>query len=163
MDEITYPYRPKPGRMLIVVIFFGAGALLLAHEALTNDRGLILNGIIHFGMEGATVFYWCVAGVCGAFAAGGLMATLFGLFSNQSVSLSETELSAPKHILSLENTVVPLSNIVRLELQSIRNLHFLNVYHRGGKLTIAEANLPDTVAFGIICEHLAEHRFDVFD
>jgi len=102
LDEIAYPYKPKPGKMLIVVVvFFGAGALLLGHEALTNDRGLILNGIIHFDTQGATIFYWCVAGVSAAFTACGLMATLFGLFSNQSLSLSETEPSSRLRSTSL--------------------------------------------------------------
>jgi hypothetical protein len=158
LDYIEYPYKPKPGAMLKAGLFFGVGALLLAHEASTNDRGLILNGIIHFDLQGATIFYWCVAAVCAAFAAIGLMATLFGLFSNQSMSLSETELSAPKYLLSLENTIVPLSSIVRLELRGVRNQHFLSVHHREGKLTISAANLPDTDAFGDICARLADYH-----
>jgi hypothetical protein len=158
LDEIEYPYRPKPGKMLRAGFFFGAGALLLAYEAATNDRGLILNGIIHFEMDGATTFYWCAAAVCAAFAAVGFMGILFGLFSNQSLILSDTELSAPKWLLSPDNTVVPLSSIVRLELKSVRTLHFLSVHHRGGKLTIQAANLPDEDAFATICARLADRH-----
>lgn len=158
MDYIEYPYKPKPGLMLMVCFFFGAGAVILAHTASTNERGLILNGMFQFEPQGATTFYWCVAVACAVFAAIGFLATVIGLFGNQHLRLSETELSAPKFLFSSANTVVPLSSIVRLELRSVRNQHFLSVHHNNGKLTIAAAQLPDTAAFETICARLAEHH-----
>lgn len=144
--------------MLYGFFFFGAGAILLAHEALTNDRGLILNGIFRFDVDGATTFYWCITALSGAMAALGLMLFLIGLTSNQTLSLSDTELSAPKWLLSPANTIVPLSSIRRLELKSVRNLHFLSVHHARGKLTIQAQQLPDADAFAEICARLADHH-----
>jgi hypothetical protein len=155
-EYIEYPYRPRPGVMLKACCFFGLGALLLAHEASTNDRGLILNGIIHFDLEGATTFYWWMTALCAVMALIGFMGILIGLFSNQYLQISDTELSAPKSILSLANTTIPLSSVVRLKLRSVRNQHFLEVYHDSGKLTITAGNLPDAAAFNSICGRLAD-------
>lgn len=158
MDYVEYPYKPKPGKMFAAFFFFGAGTIILAHRALTNDRGLVLNGIIHFDIDGATTFYWCITALSGAMAGLGLMLVLIGLTSNQTLSLSDEELSAPKWLLSPSNTIVPLSSILRLELKSVRNLHFLSVHHRGGKLTIQAQKLPDADAFAEVCARLADHH-----
>jgi hypothetical protein len=144
--------------MLTAFLFFGAGALLLANEAMTNDRGLILNGIFHFDVEGATKFYWWATALCGVMAAIGLMNILFGLVSNQRLELSETELSAPKSLFSLSNTIVPLSSITRLELRTVRKQHFLRVHHRKGMLSISAINLPDADVFETLCAHIAALR-----
>ena len=142
--------------MLMAGFFFAVCAAIFGYRAVTNDRGLILNGIFHFGLQGATTFYWCLAAVSAVFVAIGFTRSMIGLFSNLSLQLSETELSAPRSILSLENTIVPLSSIVRLDLRSMGKLLFLDVHHAQGKLTIAAANLPDQAAFNDVCAHLAE-------
>lgn len=158
MAAVEYPYKPKPGKMFRAFFFFGAGTVILGYTALTNDRVLILNGIIHFDPEGATTFYWCITALSAGMALLGLMLTLIGLTSNQTLSLSETELSAPKWLLSPANTIVPLSSIRRLELKSVRNLHFLGVQYAGGKLTIQGQKLPDSAAFEEVCARLADHH-----
>jgi hypothetical protein len=142
------------------LLLFGAGAFFLGMKASSNDRGVVLQHLIQLGPEGATIFYWCFAAACAVFALAAFMLILFGLFSNQVLSISETELSAPKSLLSPANTIVPLSSILRLELKSVRNQHFLSVYHEDGKLTIASGNLPDTEAFGDVCARLADRDLD---
>lgn len=163
MDTVEYPYKPKPGKMFAAFFFFGAGTVILAYRAITNDRGLILNGIIHFDLEGATTFYWCITALSAGMALLGLMLVLIGLTSNQSLSLSDTELSAPKWLLSPANTIVPLSSIRRLELKTVHKLHFLSVHHAGGKLTIQAQKLPDTDAFAEVCARLADHHLGPAD
>ena len=158
MDTIAYPYKPKPGKMFAAFFFFGAGTVILAYRAFTNERGLILNGLIHFDPDGATRFYWCITALSAGMALLGLMLVLIGLTSNQLLSLSDTELSAPKWLLSPANTIVPLSSIRRLEVKTVHKLHFLSVYHTGGKLTIQAQKLPDTDAFAEVCARLADHH-----
>lgn len=158
METIAYPYRPKTRMMFRGFFFFGAGAVILAFSALTNKKGLVINGIIHLDPQGATTFNWFMAAVCAVFAALAFMLILFGLFSNQFLSLSETELSAPKWLLSPANTIVPFSSIQRLELKSVGKQHFLKVHHTDGELTITAANLPDAAAFEDVCMLLAERH-----
>jgi hypothetical protein len=40
------------------------GGPWLAYMAVTNDRGLVLNGILRFSPTGATVFYAVCSGIC---------------------------------------------------------------------------------------------------
>jgi len=54
-------------------VFFAVCALVIAEEAATNDRGLILEGIFRFSPHGATVFYWVLAGLSALF----VLAALF--------------------------------------------------------------------------------------
>lgn len=142
--------------MFKACLFFAACAIGLSMEASTNDRGLVLNGIVHFDTEGATKFYWSVAGAGALMAVVGFTRTLIGLFSNQYLQLSQTELSAPQSMFSPSNTVIPFSSITGVELRTVRNQHFLRIHHREGKLTISAINLPDAAAFDTVCVRLAD-------
>lgn len=68
--ELVRPY----GRFSLIVLMFGGAAAFFAHQASTNDRGLIINGIIHLGPSGADVFYAVLAILSVGFVAIGLLA-----------------------------------------------------------------------------------------
>jgi hypothetical protein len=55
--DLVIPLRKPYTQLVLAVLFFGAGAAFMFYRASTNDRGLILNGIIHFEPGGADVFY----------------------------------------------------------------------------------------------------------
>jgi hypothetical protein len=55
--EIVIPLRKPYGQLVLGLLLFGAGAAFFFHRSSTNDRGLVLNGILHFGPDGADVFY----------------------------------------------------------------------------------------------------------
>ncbi|MDI1482450.1 hypothetical protein [Polyangium sp. y55x31] len=66
----------KPYRQLVPgLLLFGVCAAFFFHRSITNDRGLILNGIIHFGPDGADVFY----AVMGLLSAGLSVMALLGI------------------------------------------------------------------------------------
>lgn len=154
-DSIEYPYRPRPGVMLIACLAFAACAVWLGWVAYTNDRGLILNGIFEFETGGATIFYWSIAGLSALMAILGFARTLIGLFSNQHLQISRSQLSAPQSMFSASNTVIPFSSITGVQLQTVRSQRFLRIQHQKGKLTIAAINLPDATAFDTICARIA--------
>jgi hypothetical protein len=68
--ELARPY----GRFALLSLLFGASAVFMAHEAETNDRGLIINGIIHLDPGSADVFYAVMALLSIGFVAIGVMA-----------------------------------------------------------------------------------------
>lgn len=144
---LEYPYKAKAGVMLACMAFFAACAATMAHAALTNDRGLILNGIITFGTEGATVFYWCVAAVSVLFVIVGAFGFFAGLRKPVSIRLTATELSAPKNGFTRKPTRIPLHEIVDVGVQTIQKQRFLTVHHRSGKLNLAQSMLPNSEAF----------------
>lgn len=156
MKTLSYPYKPKPHLMLLVVVLFGALALFMSRMALGNDRGLILNGLIHLGPSGATIFYWCIAAIGAAFVAIGLPAMFVGLFASHQVTLTSTDVSARKSAFSRKPTVVKLSDIRDLSLQVVQGDRFLNIHHTNGKLTIIKSHLPDETAFNELCNAIAD-------
>src|SRR5262249_39049867 len=58
--EREYEYKPKWTGLLACGGFFALCALLVAHRAYRNDRGLIINGIIELSPDNATLFYWAL-------------------------------------------------------------------------------------------------------
>ena len=71
-----YPYNPRWQMILFGAAFFGAGGVFMAHKAMHNSAGLIINGIITLGPTGAIVFYWVIAAACGVFVLGSLIFTI---------------------------------------------------------------------------------------
>lgn len=144
---IDHPYKPKAWAMALAALFFAAIALLMVREAMTNDRGLVLNGILHFSERGATIFYWFIAALSGLFVAVGVPAFFIGLSSSHRLVLTDSSVSAPKYGFSRRPTVVPISSITGLDVQEIHRQRMLNIRHKAGKLTIIQSWLPNEAAF----------------
>lgn len=156
MEILSYPYRPKPWVMLLASIFFGSVAVFMGREAMANDRGLIINGLIHLETNGATTFYWCIAAIGAAFTAVGIPAFLVGLLSSHRVILTSNDISAPRFGFSLKATTVKLSDIRGQSVQVIEDHRFLNIYHVNGKLTISASFFPNEAAFEELCAAVAK-------
>jgi hypothetical protein len=156
MQTIEYPYKPRPRTMLLVVLFFGAAAAMMTDAALGNDRGLIINGIIRLEPHGATIFYWCVAGLGGAFVLLGLAMLVVGLTSDGRLRLTPTEISAPRRAFGRTTTTIPLADIQAIRVHAVNNEHFLDITHGNGTLTILRSCLPTTAAFDEICGALGK-------
>ena len=61
------PYNPSWKTILACGAFFGACAAVMGHKAAHNTAGVIINGIITLGPEGATRFYWVICALGLAF------------------------------------------------------------------------------------------------
>lgn len=155
METLNHPYRPKPWAMVGGCAFFGAGALFMAHTALTNDRGLVINGLIRLAPNEAAIFYWGVAIVSAAFVVVALPALAVGLLSTQRVTLTDSEISAPKFAFSRTPVVVRLADVLRLSMQEVHRQRFLIIHHAHGKLTITESCMPNRMAFEELCSAMA--------
>ena len=93
--EITYPYKPRL-TMLLGSLFFVGCAFILGMKAAINREGLVINGIIQLGVEGATVFLWCLAGLAALFVLITIYALWIGLRYPRAVLLNNQAISAPK-------------------------------------------------------------------
>lgn len=154
MQTIEHPYKPRARPVLLGLLFFGACGAVMAHEALGNDRGLILNGIIRLGVAGATRFYWTIAAISLAFVLLLLVMLAVGLTGKTSLRLSATELSAPRNAFSRTSTVVRRADIAGVEVMTVNKQRFLHVHHPGGTLTILQSCLPSDAAFDEVCSAL---------
>ncbi len=62
-EILSFRCRPHLNLPLMGLLLFGVGAVVLGWIAHTNDRGLVINGGIRFNVDGATFFYWVMAGL----------------------------------------------------------------------------------------------------
>lgn len=147
MQTLQYSYKPKPWRVLLGAAFFAAIAVFMSNEALTNDRGLILNGLIELSVRGASIFYWTVAAVGSVFVAAAIPLFIAGLVSRSVITVTVTELAAPRTALSRHVIVIRLSDIKQVAVQTVQKQRFLKVHHCGGNLSIAQSMLPSATAF----------------
>ena len=110
--------RPYP-EIALATLLFTACAAFFAHRASTNDRGLILNGIIHFEPGGADTFYAVMAllslGMAGLALVGALRVSQIKEFRILVGSKSVTFPAGP--LYRAKEVTVPLDRIVAVETQ----------------------------------------------
>jgi hypothetical protein len=128
--RLSYPYRQSLRTTALLVLFFGACALVSRHAALTSG------GVM-------AILLWGVALAGAAFVVGAVLTFGIGLRGSRAVTLTDREISAPKSRLSREVVVVPLSEIRSVGIQTVQKQRFLSVEHSRGTLAIAESYLPD--------------------
>lgn len=155
MRTLRYPYKPGVMRQLLAILLFGGGGYFLVQEAQGNTKGLIINETLELSPYYATVLFWCLAAIFGL----GLVISIFGLVasftSSKELIVTESTLTAPGSMWPGASKVVRISDIAKLETQSVETQRFLNVYHPGGKLSIAASCLPSG-AFDELCAELAD-------
>lgn len=147
MSEVRFPYKPKFVVLLLSISFFVGCSLILGNVALTNDRGLILNRMVEFSVGGATILYWWLAAASGLFVVIGAIALCFGLATKREVVFTKNGITSPKGGVSTKIISVKFSEITDVNIQSVQKQQFLNILHRGGKLTIPQSMLPNKQAF----------------
>lgn len=153
-EAVGYPYKPNLRNIVFACLFFGACTVALFSEAITNRRGLILDGIFHFSVQGATAFYWTLCAVTGAFVAFGFLRLAARFKNGPPLMLTATHITVPQVGFSRQPRTVDLTDIKRMTVSTVYGQRFLNVYHSGGKLTIAQSLLPDPAAFDELCSNL---------
>ncbi|XXX73347.1 hypothetical protein WMF30_37480 [Sorangium sp. So ce134] len=117
---LEIPLRRPYRELLLSALFFAACAAVLAHRAWTNDRGLILNGILHFERGGAGVFYAVLAILSGALCAMGLAgAARLAALKPFRILLGPRSITLPSmHPLRAAREVtVPLDRVEAVEMQ----------------------------------------------
>ncbi len=147
MTEVRFTYKPRITVFLFSGLFFVGCALVLAHIARTNDRGLVLNRIIEFSEEGASIFYWSLAAASGVFVVLATMALYSSLTLKREVILTEDRITAPKSGMSKKLVAIRFAEITDVNIQSVQSQKFLNIVHEGGKLTIPQSMLPNKEVF----------------
>ncbi|MFG1227394.1 hypothetical protein [Xanthobacter wiegelii] len=139
MQDLSFPYRTtRPIMTVLGILAFGAGAYVLFLRSQTNVRGLVLNHIIELSASDASFFYLALAAASVVLCLMGIVILLLSLFANRNIEITSTHLSVPRGILSPNNAIIPWDSITGLRDISMSNHHWLDVFHTGGKVRIAE-------------------------
>jgi hypothetical protein len=138
-----YAYGPTWMATILVATLFGGAAFVLASVAATNDRGLVVNGIV------------CVLGL--GFAAASVFVLLHRCTHHQKIVLTPNFIILPKTRWSAERAQLHYDEISALSNGNVHGLRFFDVLcNDGTKFRINAALLPPTDAFDEIREELQQ-------
>ena len=139
----SFPYKPRLVPMLVAILFFGFCGWFMNQTANTNDRGLILEHLIHFSPEGATLFYRAIAWVSFMFVALAVFVGLPQTFLDRRLVLEPDSILVPRGLWSTQRVRIPLDSIREVQMATYRRkYHFITIYHDGGKCKINASHLP---------------------
>ena len=147
MNEVRIPYKPNTILFIFVILFFGACAGIAGNEAISNDRGLILNGI-NLSPQQATLFYWFIAGSSLLFVLAAVVTLVKGIGSNREIVISDHSITSPKNGLSNTDITVYFCDITNMRIVTVQTTKILTIDYSGGKsLSIPNSVLPNKQAF----------------
>ena len=116
------------------MLFFGLCACVLAWKATTNDRGLILNGLIYFSQAGATTFYWVLAALSTVFVAAAIWIVASTLIVGvPDIALTDQAISIPAGFPIKRPLSIPFAEITGLSRSEISGQQFLVLHTKSKK------------------------------
>jgi len=154
MDERRYVYRPQPWKLFAGVVLFGAGAIVLSHEAWNNDRGMLINHMIRLDPSSATVFLWVLTATAVAIVAGALAQMPAAISGDKELVLDRQGLTIPKNFG--EDTRVTYGAITSATVRTFKGQRFLYLRHRAGTARVVASMLPSQDDFDEVCALIAK-------
>jgi len=142
--DLVIPLRKPYTQLVLGVLFFGACAAFMFHRSSTNDRGLILNGVIHFDPGGADVFY----AVMGLLSSGFVAMAVLGILSYARLEpfqlvIGAKSLSMPANKpMGIQVREVPMSEVMAIGVHPPQAPKSVFLQLRGGVLHIPGNWLP---------------------
>lgn len=123
-------------------------------EARSNDRRLIINGIIELSVSEATTFYWVMRVLSMGFVVIACLLAVHRLRHQQRIAFTNTSLILPRSRWSQEERSINYTDISALSVTKINGQQFLNIVHGAGKSAIGASLLPSKKIFNEVCELL---------
>lgn len=142
-QSIVFAYKPKPAPLIGAIIFFGLGGWFMNETAKTNQRGLILEHLIHLSPEQATIFYYGISLPSFAFVLLAIF-TIPQIFIRRELVLEPDATLIPASLFSRRQQRIALESIHDLQVKTYRNKYtFITIYHDAGKTKINGNMLPN--------------------
>jgi hypothetical protein len=152
--ELRRPY----GQLALASLLFAGCAAFLWHRAATNDRGLIINGLIELGPGSADIFYAVLTALSLGFVILGAL-SLLGIkqlrhyrlvVDDESISLPPARAFAAKG-----EQVVPLDEVHAVETYPAEAPRALVVVAESGRYGLDKRVLPDGVTIPELAQAIA--------
>jgi hypothetical protein len=151
MNE-TFRYRAKPTTMILAGGFFALCGSFYIYKAITNDRGLIINGIIELGPTGATAFYAVLATLSALFVVVAVIAMVHGLLREPVLTLADDHIVVPGSLLRRQPRRIDFGTVTKTSIQSVHRQRFLTIWSTQGKVAIARSMLDSDGVFDRIAD-----------
>ncbi|MBC7796864.1 MAG: hypothetical protein H7Z37_08330 [Pyrinomonadaceae bacterium] len=153
--EREYEYKPKLWVLFLAGGFFALGIPISIYAA-SENRGLIINGIITLSPYQAGIFWLIIGAACAVFVLLAVLTVATRFVFKQRIALSSTALIMPKSRFSGVEKLIEYKDINSLSVSTIQGQTFLYVLHSSGKDTIAASMMPSRATFDDLCEALAK-------
>ncbi len=163
MSETRYPYQPKIVTFLLVIAMFGSCASFFIYQAINNEVGLIINGLLELSQNGATIFYGVLAALSLGFVLIGLLSMFKRFTTKREIVVGDTSISSPKSGVSSKVITVAYADILMMERQEVSGQHILNITHNDGKLSIPHSMLPSKQVFEEMVDLITKKRASLGD
>jgi hypothetical protein len=150
----SYSYRPRIKPMLWCGVLFALSGAYLMHRASTNNRGLILNGLIELGVDGATRFYGAFAVFSWCIAALALCATVIGLIRGPRLLLNEDSMVVPTGLLFVRYHAMRYADVRRIAEVTIRGQQLLTVAGVSGSVSLLKSQFSSGAEFEEVARQL---------
>ena len=147
MDDllpVSYPYRPKATTMVLCILFFGACAGVLGVKAETNDRGLILNGIVTFSETGASMFYWILAGLCLGFVVMGILLIIQRFAGSSNLEITRDDIRIPRGFIKKTINSIPFGEVESVSETEVQGQRFFFLHAANRKYCVNRAFMPSS-------------------
>ena len=154
--EKEYPYVLSIFHILAALSMGIGGGTFMAFKAHHNNVGVIINGIIELGPNGATIFYWVVAITVYSFAIIGILGLISRMKGYNRIGLTAEGIIVPNPPWKLGESFLPYHSIRGLAQSKINNINILTIKTNNGSYRIAGNRLNDADAFNNITQTLVE-------
>lgn len=155
MTVTRFAYKPKTLTMILAGGFFLLCAVALFYRAASNDRGLVLNGIITMDQAGATTFYFVLASLSAVMSVGGIVGFVQSLKGAGFVVLDDAGVGFPGN-LGQKPVRIAYDAIKRIELGGAYRQRWLYIFHTGGRHAIMSSMLANAAQLDEIEALLAQ-------
>jgi hypothetical protein len=149
------PYNPKWGMIALAILFFGACSVFMALEAMNNNAGLIINGVITLDPNGATLFYWVISALGAGFVLMGLLLTGRRIISHQVLDIGTEELLLPWGFMQRKTATIIYADIDKVTEVDVSGQKFIYVTAKGLRYTITASLFPDKKTYEEVKSFLA--------
>ncbi|PWU19109.1 MAG: hypothetical protein C5B50_07385 [Verrucomicrobia bacterium] len=150
------PYRPKWTVIVWTGIFFAICAVALAYAATTNDRGLNLEGIVEFSAQGASVFYWILAGGSALFVVADVLLAAMRMTTERYLVVETDAIVLPPTLLRSNPRHVPYCSISGVSEIKVKGQKFLRLRTSSHKYDIGASLMPTEEMYQQLKQFIAE-------
>lgn len=124
--EISFLYKTKWKSLIFAGLFFSVCAVVLWHEASTNEQGLIIENIITLSVHSATIFYYVLAAISALFVLIALL-SISSARNPKYLVFTETEIIIPPIGMQKNPIILPIKDIVSLNETNISGQVMLTI------------------------------------
>lgn len=159
MQEIRFLYKGATLREIAKFILICIGAsIFMSYAALHNEKGLVINGIIHLFKDDATKFYWIIDALIVA-AILLLTVVAFKVIKREKIQryiiFNGSAISLPRKPYTNEIVTFKYSDIKNIKFSVIKKkILAASIYYNGGQIGIHKSSVSEN-DFKQICDILS--------